>query len=180
MDDNKSINNNPEFHKLLLPICKKLHLDDRIEAFDKNQVLVEIAISPEIKGICSSNGEKYLCDLQRMSPRDMNYLGSENEGCVLRQELIQGFLKEKGKESVLPINPNIATSNQYKQSEKTEKQEQQIRVISNYLQQDALTNLAATLKSKAGGDYLTDSAGLSKVFHSNGVNMRYMGQLYLH
>lgn len=75
MDDNKSINNNEEFHKLLLPICSKLHLDDNVQAFDKDDRLVPVGISPEVKGISSSNGEKYLCDLQRMAPRDLNYVG---------------------------------------------------------------------------------------------------------
>lgn len=69
----------------MIPICKTMHLDDDVLAFDKDDKLVPIAISPEIKGICSSNGEKYLCDLQRLSPRDLNYVGAENEGCVLRQ-----------------------------------------------------------------------------------------------
>lgn len=52
--------------------------------------------------------------------------------------------------------------------------------MASFLQEEALNRLASTLKSKAGGDYLTDSQGLSKVFHSHGVNMRYMGQLYQH
>ena len=52
-----------------------MHLDEHVEVFDKDDKLVDIAISPEIKGICSSNGERYLCDLQRFSPRDMNYEG---------------------------------------------------------------------------------------------------------
>lgn len=46
VDDNKSINNNPEFHQLLMPICKKMHLDSCIKAFDKDDKLVEVAISP--------------------------------------------------------------------------------------------------------------------------------------
>ena len=52
--------------------------------------------------------------------------------------------------------------------------------MSSYLLNEALSNLANTLKSKTGGDYLTDSQGLSQVFHSHGVNMRYLGQLHDH
>ena len=74
-----------------------MHLDEHVEVYDKDDKLVDIAISPEIKGICSSNGERYLCDLQRFSPRDMNYEGQENEGCVLRQELIRDFIQNKKK-----------------------------------------------------------------------------------
>lgn len=33
-----------------------MHLDDDVKAYDKNNKLVPVAISPEIKGICSSNG----------------------------------------------------------------------------------------------------------------------------
>lgn len=46
VDDNKSINNNPEFHKLLLPICEKQHLDEKIQAHDREDKLVVVAISP--------------------------------------------------------------------------------------------------------------------------------------
>ena len=75
-----------------------------------------MAISPEIKGICSSNGFKYLCDLQRFAPRDLNYKGNDNEGCVLRPELIRHFIQEKGKSNIELINPNISTSIRFKSS----------------------------------------------------------------
>lgn len=52
--------------------------------------------------------------------------------------------------------------------------------MADYLQSEALNKLVSTLKSKNSGDYLTDSQGLSKVFHSHGVNMRYLGKVYNH
>jgi protein TIF31 len=119
VDDNKSISNNPQFHLLLLPICQQLHLDDHVEAFDKDDKTVEVAISPEIKGICSSNGQRYLCDLQRLAPRDLNFQGPDNEGCVLRPELIRGFRSDKKNPLILPINPNIGTSIRFKKDEHT-------------------------------------------------------------
>ena len=110
VDDSKEIHNNADFHQLLRPICSRFHLDEQILALDKENKVVEVAISPEIKGIRSSNGELYICDLQRMSPRDLNYPGAEHESCVLRHELIRQFIQEKGTETILPINPNINTS----------------------------------------------------------------------
>ena len=81
---------------------------------------------------------------------------------------------------MLPINPNIGTSIRFKPSQKTEKQEKQLSAISNFIKEEALNRLAEALKSKTGGDYLTDSQGLSQIFHEHGVNMRYLGQLYEH
>ena len=52
--------------------------------------------------------------------------------------------------------------------------------MATYLEDEALSNLAMTLRSKSGGNDLTNSEGLSKVFHSHGVNMRYLGKLYRH
>ena len=63
------------------------------------------------------------------------------------------------------------------QNTKTAQQEQTLKAIAAYLKEDVLPRLANTLKSKSGGDYLTDSQGLSQAFHAHGVNMRYLGEL---
>jgi len=80
----------------------------------------------------------------------------------------------------LPINPNIGTPIRFKPSQKTEKQEKQLSAISSFIKEEVLLRLAEALKSKTGGDYLTDSQGLSQIFHEYGVNMRYLGHLYAH
>lgn len=47
-----------------------------------------MAGSCDLKGIIGTDKRKYIIDLLRLSPRDLNYLGEENHACVLRYELI--------------------------------------------------------------------------------------------
>lgn len=44
-----------------------------------------------------------------------------------------------------------------------------------YLKEGAIPKLINALKSKNPGDFLTDSAGISAIFHEFGVNIRYLG-----
>lgn len=50
-----------------------MHLDDNINVLDGKGCKKKIAISPDIKGILGSNNKKYILDLLRLSPRDLNY-----------------------------------------------------------------------------------------------------------
>ncbi len=45
---------------------------------DGNGVKKRIAGSPDIKGILGSDKRKYILDLLRLSPRDLNYEGIRN------------------------------------------------------------------------------------------------------
>jgi protein TIF31 len=55
---------------------------------DGNGKSVSLAGSPEIKGIRGTDHRKYIIDLLRLSPRDLNYSGTQYEACVLRHELV--------------------------------------------------------------------------------------------
>lgn len=79
----------------MIEVANKLHLEDVVKVRDGNGVEKRIAISPDIKGILGSNQKKYILDLLRLSPRDMNYPQIENETCVLRPEMIRAFKKSK-------------------------------------------------------------------------------------
>jgi protein TIF31 len=57
----------------MIQIAEKLHLDDNIHVLDGKGIKKRVAISPDIKGIMGSNNKRYILDLLRMSPRDMNY-----------------------------------------------------------------------------------------------------------
>lgn len=69
-------------------VCAKVHIEDDLQVKDAKGEIKNVAASPDIKGILGSNAEKYIVDLFRLSPRDLNYLGAENESCVLRPELV--------------------------------------------------------------------------------------------
>jgi protein TIF31 len=73
IDDGKTIETNPEFEKLMVEVANILHLEDIVRVKDGNGVEKKIAISPDIKGILGSNQKKYILDLLRLSPRDLNY-----------------------------------------------------------------------------------------------------------
>lgn len=52
--------------------------------------------SIEVKGIRGSDRRKYILDLMRLSPRDLNYPGvNENLCCTLRHELIANYALAK-------------------------------------------------------------------------------------
>ena len=84
IDDGKTVETNPEFEEIMIQVCQKLGLEDHIEVTDGENVKKRIAGSPDIKGILGSDKRKYILDLLRLSPRDLNYEGVENETCVIR------------------------------------------------------------------------------------------------
>lgn len=57
----------------MVEVANKLNLEDDVKVTDGNGVEKRIAISPDIKGILGSNQKKYILDLLRISPRDLNY-----------------------------------------------------------------------------------------------------------
>jgi len=68
----------------MIQVCEKLGIEENIEVVDANGIKKRIAGSPDIKGILGSDKRKYILDLLRLSPRDLNYEGTENETCMLR------------------------------------------------------------------------------------------------
>lgn len=57
----------------MVQVAQRLHLEDHLRVKDGNGVEKRIAVSPDIKGILGSNQKKYILDLLRLSPRDLNY-----------------------------------------------------------------------------------------------------------
>ena len=95
----------------MIQVCDRLGLKDNVRVTDGEGEEKRIAGSPDIKGILGTDKRKYILDLLRLSPRDLNYPGSENETCVIRPELIKSFrqMKEQKKENMPKINVNIGT-----------------------------------------------------------------------
>jgi protein TIF31 len=75
LDDGKTIETNPDFEKLMLQVCEKLGLYDKVQVTDGQGEVKTIAGSPDIKGILGTDQRKYILDLLRLSPRDLNYEG---------------------------------------------------------------------------------------------------------
>ena len=54
--------------------------------------IIGINGSPEVKGIIAGDGRKYLMELLRISPRDLNFDDQqEHQSCVIRSELIKNY-----------------------------------------------------------------------------------------
>jgi hypothetical protein len=66
------------------------------QVFSRIPYLIILA-SPEVKGIRGSDKKKFLLDLMRLSPRDTNWIGQDNEYlcCVIRPELISHYITTK-------------------------------------------------------------------------------------
>jgi protein TIF31 len=65
----------------------KIGVDENV-IVDKDGKEFKFSGHPEIKGVRGIDKRKYLFDLIHILPRDVNYLGADNLGCILRPELI--------------------------------------------------------------------------------------------
>lgn len=71
-------------------VGKKLHIAEH-SVLDGAGKAVELAAGLESKGVLGADGRKYLTDLHRVTPRDVNYKGVEKANAVLRPELVSMF-----------------------------------------------------------------------------------------
>ena len=96
IDDGKNIIKSLEFHDIIKKVCYLFNLDDEIEYLNGEGEIFKLASSPEIKGIQGSDKRRYLIDLMRLSPRDMNYPDeNKHSACLLRYEAIHLYKNYK-------------------------------------------------------------------------------------
>ena len=213
LDEGKTIQYSEDFHELVKKVCETFYLSDSIEFLDEEGKKFDIAGSIEVKGINGSDKRKYLIDLMRLSPRDMNYPDPElHSTCVLRHEMLNHYAnslllenilkseeivnlqKEKDYEKYfkaineefakaktlgcsLKLNPNIGIVSSLKENETMEAQKQDLIKASSYLTTKMIPQLVREILE--GDSYhQADSFTISDVFHTFGVNMRYLGQVY--
>jgi protein TIF31 len=81
---------NESFHEDYKKLCSKLNIRE-ISVQDKNQNNFRICGNPEIKGVRGVDKRKYLFDLIHLLPRDLNFEGENNQGCLIRPELIKEY-----------------------------------------------------------------------------------------
>ena len=138
-DMGEEVEADPEFHELMLSVgllllgkhyldyaaANQLQIKPHKIIRKKDGKRVQLAGPLECKGIVGTDGRKYILDLTRMTPRDPNYLGTENTYVVFRPELIilyteylrahhqakmKGMKEEEVKEFKTPaFNPNLFT-----------------------------------------------------------------------
>jgi hypothetical protein len=109
---------NEKFHEDYKSFCNKLNLRE-ISVTDKNEKEYLIYGNPEIKGVRGVDKRKYLFDLIHLLPRDLNYEGADNNGCLIRPELIKEYqlklihdkINSDYKEEINNINAEVSQEN---------------------------------------------------------------------
>ena len=93
IDDGKTFNDNQEFAPIFEELCRHFKLKTNCRFRDSEGREFVLHGSPEVKGIKAGDGRKYVMDLMKLSPRDLNFPSArEHEGCLVRQELIRNFV----------------------------------------------------------------------------------------
>jgi len=106
---------NETFHEEYKTFCNKLNLRE-IKVTDKNEKEYQLLGNPEIKGVRGVDKRKYLFDLIHLFPRDLNFEGSDNNGCLIRPELLKEYqlklihdkINSDYKEELNKINQDVA------------------------------------------------------------------------
>lgn len=81
---------NQEFLEDYKKLCEKLNIRE-VTVTDKTGKEHDMIGHPEIKGVRGIDKRKYLFDLIHLFPRDTNFTGTDNQGCLLRPELVREY-----------------------------------------------------------------------------------------
>ena len=94
VDEQKTIRSAEEFHDKMKQACDKLNIQVN-KLVDGDGKEIEIAGCVEVKGIRGTDKRCYVVDLQGMTPRDANFEGSDNHTCLIRQELLVLYQRQR-------------------------------------------------------------------------------------
>lgn len=155
---------NEDFHENYKKFCEKLNIRE-LKVKDKAEKEYQIYGNPEIKGVRGVDRRKYLFDLNHLFPRDCNFLGEENSGCLLRPELIREYqmklisqkISSEYQEEMKKINAEIEAVAQSAKDpqtymaaleEKIKKKEEIFEKISNEIKPDLVLDTTLFTESK--------------------------------
>lgn len=107
VDNGTTISADPEFHKLLEPVAKTLRFGEHAVT-DAEGKEHKLYTSMDVKGLTGTDGRKYLLDLYRMTPVDVEFLEKEcaensdypHKLVLLRPELIEIFWENSVRKAV--------------------------------------------------------------------------------
>lgn len=95
IDEGETIKVDENFNNNMKQLCKHFSLKEDIVYKDKEDKLFTMAGPMEVKGVKGYDNRMFIYDLQRMSPRDLNYVGNGKgsyENYVLRNEVIHNYM----------------------------------------------------------------------------------------
>ncbi|KAJ1908266.1 Intracellular distribution of mitochondria, partial [Coemansia sp. IMI 209127] len=103
VDNGATVGSDPEFHKIMEAVAKGLHFSEHSVCDDSGEEH-KLYTSADIKGLTGTDGRKYLLDLYRLTPVDVEFLENECESSgvagmpvyphklvLLRPELVEAF-----------------------------------------------------------------------------------------
>lgn len=97
IDAGKKISSDPAFHEVVAQAGKALRIKEHT-VIDPEGNKHRLSSPVESKGIIGTDGRKYILDLVRVAPRDLNYTGTAQALTTLRPELIltyTDYLRQK-------------------------------------------------------------------------------------
>ncbi|KAI8801046.1 clustered mitochondria-domain-containing protein [Cladochytrium replicatum] len=140
VDGGKEISSDPTFHKMLEKVAPALRLSEH-EVADAKGVAHKLYSSVEVKGIVGDDRRKYLLDLYRMAPVDVEFLDELDREAtsfpayphrmtLLRYELLDIFHEQSVKAAIAKARNEWDTERQAKkekdgESEATDEAEEQ-------------------------------------------------------
>ena len=92
VDEGKSIASDPEFSEVIKKISKIFHAKDDLVFIDKEGKSHLMSSPIDIKGILGGDNRKYILDLFRFCPRDLNWEGPNYDAVIFRPKLVENYL----------------------------------------------------------------------------------------
>ncbi|KAJ2742820.1 Intracellular distribution of mitochondria [Coemansia sp. BCRC 34301] len=122
-----------EFHRLLEPVAKALHLAEHVvESSGSSGDQVKLHVSADIKGLTGTDGRRYLLDLYRMTPVDVEFLESEcgkdgddvypHKMVLLRPELMDIYWERSFR---MAVQEHVAGKRAKKETKEEEEEEEE-------------------------------------------------------
>ncbi|KAJ2689373.1 Intracellular distribution of mitochondria [Coemansia spiralis] len=111
VDQGVTVGADAEFHRLLEPVAKALHFGEH-EVANAAGEASKLYTSADVKGLTGTDGRKYVLDLYRMTPVDIEFLESEcaadgrfpaypHKVVLLRPELVDTFWEQSTRKAVM-------------------------------------------------------------------------------
>jgi len=92
VDEGQSIADDQAFCEAVKKISKIFHAKDDLVYIDKEGKKHTMSSPIDVKGIQGGDGRKYVLDLFRLCPRDLNWEGPEFDAVIFRPKLVENYL----------------------------------------------------------------------------------------
>lgn len=150
----------------------------------------ELVVSQDFKGIDGTDGRKYVMDLYRLTPRDIEFIEKNWDGsetsyphaeAVLRHEAVDtwwrrqvlAYIKDQEKpelpKGLFTLNPDAFAPG----VDASDEDKQQVREVSQFVT-TLIGEWIALLPSQLAP---FDGANLAENLHKHGINLRYLGEI---